>query len=75
MTTSRRLKAIITLYTFLGITLSAIGVLAAWLSNSGIVSLGNNPTYRIVALFLSLALVAIGTHLAIAGIASLRTKS
>ena len=71
--TSRRFKAVVALYVVLGLVLSAVGALTTWLSNTGSLPL-TDPTYRAVALVLGLVLLLVGSHLAVAGLASLRSR-
>lgn len=71
--TSRRFKAVVALYIALGLLLSAIGTLTTWLSNTGSLPFAN-PTYRVIALVLGLLLLLVGSHLAVAGLASLRGR-
>jgi sulfite exporter TauE/SafE len=73
-TTSKRFRTVVVLYTVLGATLSAVGALTAWLSNAGAIPSLANPVARVVVIALGLALLAIGTHIAIAGLASLRSR-
>jgi len=72
--TSRRFKAVVVLYIILGLTLSAVGALTAWLSNVGAIPSLTSPTARIAMIALGLVLLAIGSHIAVAGLASLRSK-
>lgn len=63
-------KALIFLFTLLGALLALIGVIVAWMANSGLVSSSIYVVYGLIGF--GIILVIIGLHLLLAGIASLK---
>ena len=65
-------KAITALFTMLGILLALIGLLIAWMANTGMVQSGVYVSYGLIGL--GIILVFIGLHIFVAGAASLRGR-
>ena len=64
-------RTLVTLYMLIGVILAIIGVLGAYLVNTGVIVI-DGTAMQIVVLLASVVLFVIGLHWVVVGIASLR---
>ncbi|OWJ55683.1 hypothetical protein [Pyrodictium delaneyi] len=67
-------RTLVILYMLIGVILAIIGVLGAYLVNTGVVVV-DGTTMQMVVLLASIVLFVIGLHWVVVGIASLRGAS